>query len=517
MHLLAGDERDDGTVSCAGRADDVLAMQRAARKGGTRALLRWLAGRTGVQVLLADTEGNVMPPSAQAPERTAAELIRRGTRELAARSLHSMAIDGERHTVLLFPLHGPRADGAPVLAAVTARPAPAGLSALLADATLPLSLCWQSERAERHRRRLELAEAYNREAVMHLLMNGHLTAAHQVAGVLLPPLPPTIRFYLVECPPQVRGELADRCARVAEGAWIVPCPVYMDHLAVIAPAAAPALQTALTALADDCTAGVSETLPLCDTAAAYAQAFHALAVARNGPVRYAEFARRPDLALTIGPAAIAWAGGVLAPLRAYSTRRSQDPDSTELAATAASWLAFSSQATAHLKIHRNTLSARLRHIEELLNLNLDRLADQSLLAFALRAGALPDSACPRRTTDEDASPTRAHSLDNLLLHPAAVAWARQQLHPLQSHTSAGDLCHTLATWLGKDGRLAPTATALSLSTAGTRKRLARIETLLERSLLRSPSARHDLWLAQRALTLADHRRATAHCGLDPGV
>ncbi|WP_391858373.1 helix-turn-helix domain-containing protein [Streptomyces silvisoli] len=61
----------------------------------------------------------------------------------------------------------------------------------------------------------------------------------------------------------------------------------------------------------------------------------------------------------------------------------------------------------------------------------------------------------------------------------------------------------MTTWLGEDGRLASTATALSLSATATRKRLTRIETLLERFLLRSPNARHDLWLAQRALTLAD--------------
>ncbi|MEV5880878.1 helix-turn-helix domain-containing protein [Streptomyces sp. NPDC052101] len=480
-------------------------MQRAARKGGTRSLLRWLAGRTGVQILLADTDGNVVPPSPQAFDRTAAELMRRGVRELSSRSLHSMAIDGERHAVLLFPLDGPRAVGAPVLTAVTARPAPVGLFTLLADASLALSLCWQSEHTEREWRLLERAEARNREAVLHLLMNGHLSAARQVAGVLLPPLPSAIRFYVVECPPRVRGELAGRCAHVAASAWIVPCPVYADHLLVLAPAAAPSLQTTLTALADGCTVGVSETVPLCDTAVGYAQAFHALAVARNGPNRYAEFARRPDLALTIGPAAAAWANRVLAPLRTYSTRRSQDPGSGELAATAASWLAFSSQATAHLKIHRNTLSARLKHIEELLHLNLGRLADQSLLAFALRAGALPDFAYPHGSTDEDASITRACSLDDLLARPAVVAWARQQLHPIRSHTSADDLSHTLATWLDNDGRLAPTAIALSLSTTATRKRLTRIETLLERSLIGSPNARHDLWLAQRALTLADRQ------------
>lgn len=35
------------------------------------------------------------------------------------------------------------------------------------------------------------------------------------------------------------------------------------------------------------------------------------------------------------------------------------------------------------------------------------------------------------------------------------------------------------------------------------KRLARLETVLQRSLLRTPSARYDLWPAFRALDLAD--------------
>ncbi|MEV4503871.1 hypothetical protein [Streptomyces klenkii] len=55
------------------------------------------------------------------------------------------------------------------------------------------SLCRRAEHSERHRRRLELAAARSREAVLHLLMNGHLAAAHQVAGALRPPLPSVIR------------------------------------------------------------------------------------------------------------------------------------------------------------------------------------------------------------------------------------------------------------------------------------------------------------------------------------
>ncbi|MEU1628513.1 helix-turn-helix domain-containing protein [Streptomyces sp. NPDC020096] len=118
-----------------------------------------------------------------------------------------------------------------------------------------------------------------------------------------------------------------------------------------------------------------------------AQGFHALAAARHRTERYASFAANPDLALTIGPTAAAWAAVFLASLRAHRPRRSQDPNSAEPLAIAASWLSFSPRATTHLKIHRNTLTARLTLIQELLGLDLDRLPDRAALALALRTTA----------------------------------------------------------------------------------------------------------------------------------
>ena len=56
---------------------------------------------------------------------------------------------------------------------------------------------------------------------------------------------------------------------------------------------------------------------------------------------------------------------------------------------------------------------------------------------------------------------------------------------------------TLRAWLASDGRLDSTATALGISVPGTRKRLLRLEGVLERSVLNGPSARYDLWLALR--------------------
>jgi hypothetical protein len=65
------------------------------------------------------------------------------------------------------------------------------------------------------------------------------------------------------------------------------------------------------------------------------------------------------------------------------------------------------------------------------------------------------------------------------------------------------IVQTLTTWLRLDARIGPTAAVLSISASAVRKRLTRSEALLECSLLRSPSAVHDQWLAQRALELAE--------------
>ncbi|MDT0449133.1 helix-turn-helix domain-containing protein [Streptomyces hesseae] len=382
-------------------------------------------------------------------------------------------------------------------------------------------MCWQAEDNERRRNRLELVEAYNREAVLHLLMNGQVSAARRIAGVLRPALPDVLRFLVVECPSRLRPDLVRRCAGLIPGAWVVPCPVHADHLLVLAPVAPGepagepvALAAAVAGATGGHPVGVSEAVPLRETAIAYGQAFHALAAARGRAQRYATFACRPDPVLVIGPALAAWAEGLLAPLRGHSPRRPQDPDGAELATTAASWLAFSARATAHLKIHRNTLSARIRQTGQLLDLDLDRLADQSLLALALRAERLSAACRPgpmahdraKGGTEGDAA---SLSLDDFLTRPTAVAWAHGLLRPVRTAPPAAALAHTLDVWLRNDARLGPTATELALSATAVRKRLTRIEDLLERSLLRSPSDRHELWLATHALDLAEAGTAPA--------
>ncbi|MFB8183250.1 helix-turn-helix domain-containing protein [Streptomyces sp. NPDC055966] len=483
------------------RAEDILAMQRAARAGGSGSLLRWLAGRTGAGVLLVDPDGAV-PASAGGCQAPDLALARRAADELHDRGLDSLMLDAGCRTVVIVSMDGTsggrahQGDAAPVLAAVMPRPVPDGLPVLLADVSSVLDLCWRLERTEARWRRLERAEARNREAVLHLLMSGHVATARQIAGLLEPALPDVMRFHVVESPTHLREDVARRCTALAPGAWVVPCPVYPDHVLVLAPAesgeAASALASTLTGALDHCLVGVSDSVPLHETATGYEQAFRALVTARGHADRWATFVHRTDPVLVIGPELRHWARQLLAPLHCHVARRPQDPDSAELSLTAAFWLTFSARAAALLKIHRNTVSARLRQVEILLTLDLDRLPDQAVLTLALRAEAQR-----AETLDAAPPPGPPAQLDDLLTSPAVLAWARGLLRPVDE----SGLGPTLDTWLRHDARLAPTAAELSLSTTAVRKRLTRIEDLLERPLLRPPSDRYDLWLARRALFL----------------
>ncbi|MDF6043893.1 helix-turn-helix domain-containing protein [Streptomyces sp. JH14] len=482
-------------------------MHSLARLGGAQELLRWVSGRAGGWAGLLDGDGTVLRGAARTPDPTCAAalaLAAEGARELTALGARSFALDKGPDTALLFPLDGPTDAPAPILAVVARRPLPDGLAALLADVAMPLSMCWAAETVERKRRRVDLAESRGREAVLHLLMTGQLSIAHQVAGALKPTLPDPARVYVVECPPGRRDEVARVCAGVSGGrSWIVRCPVYARHLILVVPAGPdgtePQLGPDIAAAVAECVVGVSEDVPLCDTATGYRQAFHALAVARGLPGRHARFGSAPEPALVVGAAGARWADALLAPLLTHLPRRSQDPGSQELAATLASWLAFSTHATQHLKIHRNTLAARLRLIGELLGLDLGRVADQAALDLALRIRATPAPAHRRAPGPAEATPhpAAAGSLDGILRRPAVREWAAQELEPLASAGVTAEA--TLRAWLRCETQLGPTAAALGISVPGARKRLTRLEAVLQRSLLRTPSARYDLWLAFRAL------------------
>ncbi|MFF3649082.1 helix-turn-helix domain-containing protein [Streptomyces sp. NPDC002181] len=433
------------------------------------------------------------------------ELAVRGAAELRARGVRSAVLHDERSAALLFALDG---DGGRALAAVLDLPHRPGAAALLADAAAVMELVLRAEEAERREERAELAESRAREAVLHLLMNGRLSTARQIAEALGPSLPDPLRMYVVECRAGQRGEVARICGELTGGlAWIVRCPVYVRHLIALVPAGLAAgsaahdpLSEALVGAARDRSVGVSGQLLLREAPAAYTQAFHALAVARGRAGRHARFGPGPELELAAHAAGTGWAEALLAPLHTYEPRRPQDPGAQELRATAHAWLNFGPHATRLLKIHRNTLATRLRLVESVLGTDLARLPGQAELSFALRLTPGGPGAAPGVPAGVPAG--APGDLEGVLRHRDLSAWARAHLAPLTGPDAPPGARETVRAWLRHDAHLVPAAAALGISVPGARKRLTRIEALLERSLLQSPSARHDLWLAHRAEELA---------------
>ncbi|KUL59320.1 hypothetical protein ADL28_17645 [Streptomyces violaceusniger] len=493
----------------ADRADNVLALARlASRRGAVQDMLGWLARRAGGPAVLVGDTGRVLAgpggehdPAVTRPAADAAvELHRRGAPS-------AVLGGGEGPPVHLIALD---TDPSTYLAVIGPDDPHCGM--LLADAARTLALCWRLEQAERARRRIESAEEHSREAVLHLLMVGSVPAAQRIAGALRPALPAVVQMYVIECPHPRRREIARRIDREAGGAaWIVPCPVRPNHLLALVPpeTTGPAAEVSdgphpplpasldllIVRLVPECRVGVSAAVALRDTPTAYEQAIHALAVARNAPERRAGFGGDVDVTVLAGPEGYLWASELLAPCLRYAPARRADPGPQELLGTLGSWLSFGGAASRHLKIHRNTLAARLRHLDELLGVEVSRsLAAQSAAWLALRLHTAPQAAAARA----QAPPGPTATLDTVLGTPAAGTWARAQLRPLeQARPTAG--LETVRTWLRADARLPAAAAALGISLPGARKRLTRAEDVLGRSLLTAPSAKYELWLAMRAL------------------
>ncbi|MEU8822439.1 helix-turn-helix domain-containing protein [Streptomyces sp. NPDC048636] len=510
----------------ADRADDVLVLTRlSAKRGAVRAILEWLTRRTGGPAVLVGADGAVLAAPGGTPDPgSSPSAVRAATAavELHRRGAPSAVLGGDGacpvHLVaLVAPGSGTGTEAArgavagPVYLAVV-RPDDPRCGVLLADAARTLALCWRLEEAERGRRRVESAELHSREAVLHLLMVGSVPAAQRIAGALRPVLPAVTQVYVIECPSDRRREIAVRIDRTARGrAWIVPCPVRPNHLIALVPAEESAgqrpdpdpgpdpgsdrLDRLIARDVPECRVGVSADVALRDTPVGYEQAFHALAVARDAPERCASFGGHTDVTVLAGPEGRTWAGELLGPCLRYAPTRRADPGPRELLDTLGSWLSFGGAATRHLKIHRNTLAARVRHLDELLGLDIGRcLAGQSAAWLALRLHTAPWTAGAVNAATAD----RAATLDALLATPAAEIWARAQLRPLeQARVTAGP--ETVRAWLRADARLPAAAATLGISLPGARKRLAKAEDALGRSLLRAPSAKYELWLAMRAL------------------
>ncbi len=465
------------------------------RADGGAALVRWLANRTGCWVGLLDRTGAVLVGSSSDPDPAVMSLVTRGLDAMVDRGFPAFAIDdGPTRTAVLLAVDAPSDVPGAVLAFAGPDAVPRSLAA---DAATLLGTCWWAGETRRLREQVDGAEARNREAVLHLLTSRHLSTARQVASALSPPLPDPVRILVVDCGAGERADVVRRCTELTGGsAWIVRCPVHLRQVIVVTAGDAAhgpgSLEVAIASEIRGSVVGAGNVVALRDTAVGYEQAFHALAVARGRAQRWARFDPQLDVATIVGPRGLAWANALLNPLITHVPARATDPDAQELLATARSWLSFSTGATRHLKIHRNTLIARLRRIEELLGLDLRRVDQQAVLDLALRIRAAPRAQDAPDSMGED----RALAVDDLLRMPAVKQWARSTLRPLRD--TAHPLEETLRVWLENDSRLSATATALGISISAARKRVNRLEQLLQRSLLHAPDARHDLWLAMHA-------------------
>ncbi|MGW0891199.1 helix-turn-helix domain-containing protein [Saccharopolyspora sp. NPDC002578] len=459
---------------------------------GTRLLLRRVADAVRGEAALVDAagepvaEGPPVNPAAVAAIAPDLDRIRTG-------QAHSAAV---HHDDRLISAQALGAD-APILLISARAAAYQGVDRLIADAARLLSMRWHSDEALRAAQRVGQAATAIREVVIHLLLMGHTDSAQRVASTLTPRLPAFLTLYVIEADKADRDSLAARIARLTGGrAWIVHCPVYVKHLIALVPAGEHERHRPADAVADlvrgvvagqeRIRVGVSRVVSLREVGVAYEQGFHALAAARGGAGSFELFAFQESLAAIVGPEGEGWATRVLAPLRAFVPARTQDPDAATLELTLGSWLTLGTSATRQLKIHRNTLTSRLAQLDRILDCDVRDLPTQARLHLALRLAA--------RSAEPPAEPDEA-DLPDLLETDAVRAWTARQLEPL--HHAEEHLLDTLRAWLGGGARLEQAARTLGLSVPAVRKRIVRIERLLERSLLHGPSVRYDLHFALR--------------------
>ncbi|MEU6133272.1 helix-turn-helix domain-containing protein [Saccharopolyspora sp. NPDC047091] len=483
--------------------------QDALAPDGLRLLVRRVAETVRGRAVLLDAGGEPVVPAPEPPPEAFAAIAEDLDRIRSGHVRSAAVHRGDRMLCAQALDAGPES---PVLVVSLPATGTAGVDRLLADACRLLSLRWQADTARQQSRRVAAAATAVRESVLHLLMLGHPDSAQRVASALSPRLPAFLTVYVIEAGKVDRDSLAARIARITgHRAWIVHCPVYVKHLIVLVPAGEhqhhrPADSVAdlvrdVVAGPDRIRVGASRVVALREVAVGYEQAFHALAAARGGAGSFEMFAFQESLAAVVGVAGERWAEQVLAPLRAFEPARVQDPDAAALELTLGAWLNFGTGGARQLKIHRNTLGARLAQLERLLDCDVRDLPTQARLHLALhlaaRSAELPELPELTELPGEPGEP-EPDGLPDLLQRPEVLAWAARQLEPLRA--AEPHLLPTLRAWLDAGARLEPAAEELELSVPAVRKRIVRIERVLERSLLHGPSVRYELHFA---MLLAD--------------
>ncbi|MDT0343650.1 helix-turn-helix domain-containing protein [Streptomyces litchfieldiae] len=449
-----------------------------------REVLDWLHRQTGVDVALVADAGTVEAVTAGFPRDVlAAEALTPLLARLARGDTNAAATQvGE--TRLRLEALGPRAPH-PVLVVADPGPVPQDAAALISHTGSVLDVLRRVREADTtsrgyHRKALQL-----RFAVFQALMAGDPALARRMTVGSVPPLLDAgrVRVHLLYCGSDNREQIA-QTYQDASGfhgpGLMVPCPVFNGNLICpIAddPGATDAARQGevlrrLVRQNPNYALGISDPHPLRETADAYGQAVHALAVARHTPGRVLAYRGQVPLArLLPRRQALAWAGDFLRPLAALPRTTI---DIIRLAVT------FHRTGVARLQgISRNTVAAHVRRAGELLGVDLGNARARAAVDLALSLTG-PDGAAEQRP---------APTLDALLRTPAATAWARAFLGPLQEV----DRVHTTArTWIEVNTDAQRTAQRLGVSRNTVRHHLRTAERLLNRDLLTTGSGLHDL-------------------------
>lgn len=468
-------------------ANDVADMTAEAVRGGTDNLVRWLARRLQAGVGLLGPTGTWRRwHMAGGPGRAVLtkDIIR------PADDLPADVTAGPGWTA-----HITEAGPGHSLVVVAGDDQPAGEigTELIRQAGRLASLCLADETI------LQL-----RYTIVRYLMQGNADAARAAAhgaGIILPA---TVCLVILEGPSDQRDKAA-AAMESAGAAWAIRCPGHPQTVFLAsaeddknAAGLCDGLLSRIRVLTPDCASGSSGPVPLAETAIGYAAAVDALAIARGARERFDTIDRAQGLGLlnALGPDARVWAAMYLGPLLDYKPPRPHDPAGWAISSTLMAWLDYGGAGAARkLRYHRNTISSRVHHAEELLGTDFSDPGERAAVRLASRI------LYKREAMPETGSPP---PLSQLLAAPAVQQWAEVTLRPLVTDPDQR-LLPAIQAWLAAGRQVTDQAARTAgVTPGGMRHRVARAERLLRRSLTgKEEPAPHDLYLALVACGYAE--------------
>ncbi|MFJ1969691.1 helix-turn-helix domain-containing protein [Streptomyces sp. NPDC087903] len=451
-----------------------------------RRLVAWLADTVHGTASLQDHTGALL-----AGPRTA--LRQDLVTDLVTGRIASAAWDDRGQHLRLVRVAHPHTSSAWVLAVSREAPFDRRASDIVTHTAQVVELLLRAREATEAARRLELAAADLRLAILQLLMVEDTVSARRVAAGLWPGLldTDTACVYVVESGPGERDALAAECRDVtAERALVVRCPAMDRHVIVVAPGEAAGEELrSLIRRRPGTFLGGSVRQSLARTATAYGQAVSALAVARFRPDKTAVYAERTHPERLMDPEALrVWTTQVLRPLDVlpHHTR-------AELLATTRLGLEFTAVSAAKvLGVSRNTVRARMERVEGLLRTDFSDLTVRAVVHLALNTQV----GLGEEAVDGGTRRAGQPQVGDLLAGPGLRTWACDLLGRLDR--DARDLRRTLRTWIAAGGNAERAAQTLGVHAQTVREHVRSAEPVLERQLLSAGSDLYEVVVAHVA-------------------